>query len=398
MKKIFEGEQRSSRLRHPISIALALLLGECFGVQLFGQAAPAKPDPDVLIFTDGEKLIGHLVSASGSSVTFKSDMAGSITVDWSKVKELHSSAKFVIAEKGTVFRKHEDLTKVPQGTVSLADQKVEIAPTDGVATQTVPVAQVQNVIPQDSFLRAFRRRKLIEGWHGAAGLGFSLVASTQNSRNLTSNLSLVRTVPNESWIDPRYRTAINFNSSYGELMQSGTPTVKTDIIHADFEQDWFFRKNLYGFGNAAFDHSSSQGLSLEQTYGGGVGYTAFKTAVQELDLKAEIADINYSYSDQVLADGTLVPQADRHLVGAVITQIYNRTFRKGILLHEQLAVTPAFNDTSSYSALGTINLTIPVYKRLAFVIGVVDSYLNQPTPGFKTNSFQFVTNISYTFN
>jgi uncharacterized protein DUF481 len=304
----------------------------------------------------------------------------------------------VIAEKGVTFRQHDDQTKIPQGTISLADQKLQISPQPGAPPQTVPVGNVQNVIPEASFLRAFHRRKLTEGWQGAAGLGLALVAATQNSRSLTTNLSLVRTVPNETWIDPSYRTSINFNSSYGELTQSGTPTIKTNIIHVDAEQDEFFNKRLFGFVNAGFDHSSSQGLQLQQTYGAGVGYTVLKDAVQELDLKAEIAYINYSYLDQISANGTRMPAPpDKHLIGAVITQIYNRTFAKGILLHEQLAFTPAFNDTSAYSTLGTVNLSIPVYKRLAFSIGVVDSYLNEPPTLFKKNSFQFYTNLAYTF-
>jgi hypothetical protein len=58
------------------------------------RAQTAKPDakqePDVLIFTDDEKLIGHLVRSTGASVTFKSDTAGEITVEWSKIRELRT--------------------------------------------------------------------------------------------------------------------------------------------------------------------------------------------------------------------------------------------------------------------------------------------------------------------
>src|SRR6476661_2130947 len=141
--------------------------------------AQTPPEPDVLIFTDGEKLIGHLVGSTGASVTFKSDMAGEITVDWSKVKELHSSAKFAVAEKGIVFGKHDDLTKVPQGTVAVTDQKLQITPVNGGAAQTIPLANAQNVIPQDSFLRAFERPRLSQYWKGTASFGAAIVAATQ---------------------------------------------------------------------------------------------------------------------------------------------------------------------------------------------------------------------------
>src|SRR5947209_17432144 len=57
---------------------------------LYAQATASrpKPEPDVLIFTDGERMIGHLERATDSSVVFKSDMVGEVTVDWSKIQEL----------------------------------------------------------------------------------------------------------------------------------------------------------------------------------------------------------------------------------------------------------------------------------------------------------------------
>src|SRR6185437_4821824 len=159
--------------------------------------AQTQPGPDVLIFNDGEKLIGHLVGSTGNSVTFKSDMAGEITVDWAKVKELHSSANFAIAEKGVVFGRHDDPTKVPQGTVAVTDQKIQITPANGGAPQTVPVANTQNVIPQDSFLRAFQKPRLTQYWKGSASFGAALVAATQNSRSFSTAVSLVTAPP---WI------------------------------------------------------------------------------------------------------------------------------------------------------------------------------------------------------
>ncbi|HEY3939177.1 MAG TPA: DUF481 domain-containing protein [Bryobacteraceae bacterium] len=358
-------------------------------------ALQAQTPPDIMILNDGEKLIGHLVSSTGTSVTFKSDLAGEIKMDWSKIKELHSSAKFAVAEKGVVFRRHDDLTKVPQGTVSMSDQKIEVSPANGTTPQSIPVANTQNLVPEESFLRAFQRPKWSDYWHGSAGLGVALVAATQDSRTITSSVSLVRTVPNETWIDPRYRTTIDFNSAYGSLSEPGQPTVKTDILHADAEQDEYLSSRLFGFGQLAFDHSISQGLDLQQTYGGGLGYTVLKAALQELDLKGQIAYVSQMFTQPLPPQA---PVANKHLIAAVITETYNRTFKREVTLHEQLSVTPAFNEAKAYSAIGTVDLSIPVFKKLAFTIGTVDAYLNDPPLGFKKNSFQFVTNLSYTIN
>ena len=38
---------------------------------------------------------------------------------------------------------------------------------------------------------------------------------------------------------------------------------------------------------------------------------------------------------------------------------------------------------------------MPVYKRLSFTVGTIDTFLNDPPPGFKKNSFQFTTGVTY---
>ena len=41
-------------------------------------------------------------------------------------------------------------------------------------------------------------------------------------------------------------------------------------------------------------------------------------------------------------------------------------------------------------------LTLPVYKRLSVAVNTLDTFLNNPPPGFKKNSFQFTTGVTYT--
>ena len=62
---------------YPKGAASLLCAGVLTTFNLYGQTSASPPaGTDVLIFTDGEKLIGHLESATSSSVVFKSDMAG----------------------------------------------------------------------------------------------------------------------------------------------------------------------------------------------------------------------------------------------------------------------------------------------------------------------------------
>ena len=65
-------------------------------------------------------------------------------------------------------------------------------------------------------------------------------------------------------------------------------------------------------------------------------------------------------------------------------------------LNEQLSASPAWNHDQAYSTYASVGLVFPVYKRFGFDVNAIDSFLNDPPPGFKTNSVQFTMGIAYT--
>jgi hypothetical protein len=366
----------------------AALVSACGNALLYSQAPgpAAKPQPDVLIFTDGEKLIGQLKSAKGDSVVFKSDMAGEITVAWSKIQELRTAHPFAIIGKNEKLRRHTDVSQVPQGNVAMTDQKIAVQAASG-APRTVPVPDAGFVVAQPDFEKAINREAgFFEDWGGAVTAGASIVQATQEAHTFTGTIALVRSEPTESWMNPSTRTLLDFSAAYGRVSQPGLPDIKTAIYHADAEEDKYLSPRLFGFGQAAFDHNYSQGLDLQQMYGGGLGWTLYKTAAAELDVKAAVSYIHQSFSEST---------SNESLIGSTFAEIYTHKFLHGILLNEQISATPAWNDTSAYFATGSASLTLPVHKRLAVSLTSLDTFLNDPPPGFRKNSFQFTAGLTY---
>lgn len=354
------------------------------GPSLYGQApgAAARPEPDVLIFTNGEKLIGHLEKSTGDTVTFKSEMAGTVTTEWSKIQELRSSQKFAAIPTSVKTMKKADAAAIPVGTVEMTGQKVVIG---GETAKALPVASVSNVVNEADFERALHRSGFTEGWVGGATAGLSLARATQNSQTYTAALNLVRAVPAVSWLTQRSRTIFDLNEAYGSVSQPGTATVKTSIFHADLEQDWYLSSRTFLFASGVWDHSYSQGLDLQQNYGGGLGFVVFKTDRHELDFKASMNYINQTFSNG----------KSNSLIGSSFGETYVRKFAHGITLNEQGGFTPAWNNTQAYSAFASAGLTFPVYHRIGFTLGAVDNFLNDPPPGFKKNSFQLTVGATY---
>jgi hypothetical protein len=375
-------KNRPGSLRTAVALLFAVVL---FSAGLHAQAP--KPEPDVVVFPNGEKLIGHFESFIGGTAKFKSDTLGEITIDLSKVQELHTSQKFAVIGKSVNLARGEKGGQIPLGTISVADKTVHVNSGDGHPEQTIPVADLNNIVDEEGFREAFRHSNFFQKWNGEIAVGTSIVEATQNSLSFNTTVSLVRAVPTETWLPPRSRTTADFSDSYGKVTQPGTPEVKTSIFHADAERDQYFTSRVYALGSLAFDHNFSQGLDLQQIYGGGIGWSAIHRTSETLDFKGSI-----DYKKQQFEDSS----QNQNLLDSIFAELYTVKFDHGIALNQQVSVSPAWTNTRAYSAYGSVGITLPVYKRFGFNANVIDSFLNNPPAGFKKNSIQFTTGLSYT--
>ena len=350
------------------------------------RAQASKAEPDTVVFPNGEKLIGHFESFATGSAKFKSDAMGEITIDLSKVQELRTSRKFAVIRKGVQLEKGQRDGKIPLGTLTITNKNVQVDPGSGKPVENVAVADLEDIVDEGSFNKAFGRPNILQKWSGAASLGASLVQATQNSLSLASSLSLVRAIPTETWLPPRNRTLIDFSDTYGKVTQPGLPVVKTSIYHAGAERDEYFVDGVYALGLVAFDHNFSQGLNLQQLYGGGLGWTVIHRANETLDLKGTV-----NYEKQQFQ----VASQDRNLVNSLFAELYAYKFKDGIAFNQGISVSPSWNDRNAYSANATAGMVFPIYKGFGFTVNAINSYLNDPPPGFRKNSFQFSSGLSY---
>jgi hypothetical protein len=360
------------------------------------QARGQKAAPDVLIFTNGDQLTGHLESAAGGSVVFKSDMAGEITVPLDKVKDLRSATKFAVLRKAPPGK--TDL--VGQGDVHVADGNLTVTSANQPPA-TIPAKDLGFLVDAPTYDKQTAHSvKFTQGWTGAVTGGATLVRSTDDSTSLTAGISLVRAVPSVPYLPMRNRTTFNLIETYGKStspvippppVDSDLPTsavVKTSIFHADAERDEYFNPRFFALGEVAFDHNFSQGLDLQQIYGVGVGWTPIQTPKQQLDMKADV-----HYEKQKLQTG---PNPD--LIGTIFGENYRRNLPRKLVFTEVGSFIPAWNHPSDYSAVVTGALVLPVYKRLSTSLSATDNYLNDPAPFYNKNSFQFVAGISYSLH
>jgi hypothetical protein len=140
-----------------------------------------------------------------------------------------------------------------------------------------------------------------------------------------------------------------------------------------------------------FDHNFAQDLDLQQIYGAGIGWTAVKKTNQELDLKTTL---QYESQQFIVANGIY----NQNLIGSTLDATWAAKLPLKVLFKQQVSWIPAYNNPYAYSAGEKNTLTMPFFKRLAFSVGTIDSYLNDPPPAHpptKRNSFEFTTGLTY---
>jgi hypothetical protein len=346
----------------------------------------------VIVFKNGDQLTGTMERGMGDSVVFKSDVAGEITVSMDKIKELHTSGSFV------VLKKNEKITRTSKqaGAIVYADDSIMVKGPSG-EPETVPAKDLSFIIDQATYNReVISNPGPFKGWKGSVTGGATIIRSTQDGTNFNAGVGLIRAIPTVPFLPPRTRTTFNLLETYGKLTEPTipqtippTPTAiaKTNIFHSDAEHDRYFSPRVYALAGTSFDHNFSQGLNFQQIYGGGVGWTAIQAPKQQLDLKADV-----HYEKQNFQP----PTVSQNLIGSTFAEAYHRNLPAKIVFTESGTYIAAWNNRDAYSAIGAAGIQLPVYKRFALNVNATDNFLNDPAVGYKKNSFQFVTGVTYT--
>jgi hypothetical protein len=363
--------------------------------------AAAKPAPDVLVFSNGDQLTGKLERITAGNVVFASDMAGEVTISVDKIKELRSGAQFALLKKGDKVGK----TPAQEGSVEVAGGNLTLSSSADQAVETVPAKNVDYLIDKATFDgQVGKNAGFLTGWNGTLTGGANIERSTTTGTTLNAGLALVRAIPTVPWMPARDRTTVDVTESYGKestpvIPPTDPPTppsvVLSSIFHADAERDQYFSPRLYALVDTALDHNFGQGLQFQQVYGGGIGWTAMKSAKQELDLKVDVHYEKQQYITTPVNGSVVATTPSVNLIGSTIFEGYHRDLPKKVVFTETANILPAWNDSKAYSANVMASLTVPVFKRLSATVSATDNFLNDPAEFYRKNSFQFITGVTY---
>lgn len=332
---------------------------------------------DLLTLSNGDHLAGTVVRGDANGVTFHSPALGDLHVSWKQVQWLTAGGQFIMVTNDKTWRGNftaqgDDITLLPAGGTP-------------VALRANALIEVVKPAVYQSQLEAARLPPW-RGWQGAIAAGFSLVSATQSANSYTVSLAFHRSGGIRLAKAPQSNTQVSFQGDYGSVSQPRSPTVLTSIYTAAFEQDQNISPRFFMLGRAQVDHNLAQGLQLQQSYGGGLGWKPIQNATAQMDLKA---GLHFTHQAFISAPAARFLAAD-------LTENYRRLLPSAMVWTEKLEVSPAVTKGNAYQASADTALVVPVYKNLSFNIRLSDSYLGNPQPGFRHNSLQFSSGLQIT--
>lgn len=333
---------------------------------------------DTLIFTNGDQLSGKLVRADPATCIFQSDQAGTVTVPWSHVRSLTTSEPFVLVEKdGSTHR----------GQLQIAGSAIKFSGEAGTPAASFDLKDTRMILDPATYAQESTAHPMPwQGWRGIVSGGFSQISATQNSSSYTGSVNVQRPVPSLDWLPKGSDTLLHFQGTYGKLSQPGEPTVVTSIYTGGLEQDEDVTNRLFLFGNGQLDHNLAQGLELQQAYGGGVGWKLIDSAQSQLAVKA---DLHWTHQH-------FLATANQNFLASSFSESLRENYYGKVIWTESISLTPSITNTSAYQMAALSSWAVPLYKSLSLNFTFVDSYLNNPQPGFLKNSLQLSTGLQIT--
>jgi len=178
-----------------------------------------KPPPDVIVFVNGDQLTGQLERGVASSIVFKSDVAGEITISLDKVKSMNASGNFAVLGKYGLISPGA----VTRGTVQFSNKTLSVTMPNG-AVETLQQDHIAYIIDQPTYTRELAKLPgPLYGWNGSIHGGATIVRSTNNGTTYTAGVTLVRAIPAVPFLPARNRTSFDLQETYGKLTSPVIP-------------------------------------------------------------------------------------------------------------------------------------------------------------------------------
>lgn len=313
---------------------------------------------DEVLFNNGDKLTGTVLSSDGGKLKIKSAVAGEISVDLKDVKSFSTDqpVQMRLKDKSIV---HGNLAPATQPQTVVADGRT---------------------IGFDDIKRINTRQE----WTGSILANGSLARGNTHTEDLgiAANATLRR---DDEWHDDRFNLGTAYN--YGNQTVNGVHSTSADNWFAQAKYDKFITDKLYAYALIRYDHDRLAFLNYRLAPGIGLGYQWIESPAFNFSTEAGVSYVYEDYSN----DG----QQDR--VALRLAYHIDKKLNESVSIFHNLEWLPAFNDPSDYNLNSDAGIKAKLTGSLFSEFKVVYQRDSTPAPGAEKNDIRFLLGVGWQF-
>lgn len=333
---------------------------------------------DVVTLKNGDRVTGDLVTIQGGTLQLKTDKLGTISIPMASVAAYSATKPVAVITKGQTPMQGM-LQLMPSGDWQVTAANGQV--------QTIAAAKVDTIMPSADYQKLVGPApKLWQAWNGSASLGYSVQSGNQQTNNLATTISAVRDRPPAPIFSPHWRTNFDFTSLFSHAHEDGN-TVTSRTVTANLTQDYVFTEDNFLFIIGQANHVSTQGLYLQQTYGGGYGRTLVKTSRTRFAVTA-----GPTFVQEKFFTGLLTRTAQALIAETLGTQV-----TKQVRIDHFFQFYPDLINRGQYRFDTSTVASVKLSRKFSANASVIDLYLSNPPAGNRSNNITFSVGLGYAF-
>jgi putative salt-induced outer membrane protein YdiY len=254
---------------------------------------------DEVIFKNGDRLTGKIEQLVEGKLVFKSDMAGTVTIDISSIQTLSSDEQIKVHLK--------DGTVLNQKVTKAGPDRFAVEGTDTVKAQEFELAAISSINPP---------AKPKPKWTGDISAGLTLTHGNTRTEAISASVNLRKRTDND-------RTQLSADYGRGRQRDASTGQMETteDWWRTKGKYDYFFKKKLYGYLDGRYETDAMAQLDRRVIIGGGSGYQWIESEDMNFSTEAGLASVYEKFDNQTSSNSQVSVQAgynfDKQLVKKV---------------------------------------------------------------------------------
>jgi Protein of unknown function, DUF481 len=329
----------------------------------------ARDKTDVMVMKNGDRMTCAVKGLESGVLYVDFDyIDGTALVDWSKVSQVESKQLFVVkTEGGAVYT--GTLSTPEKGAGRPLRIQVVGSPEQEAVIDRSQVVQI--IATSDKFWQRF---------NGGISWGVIYAKGNQSTQySLGSEASYVR----ERWA-ARASFSSNLSSSTGVTVSTRN-SVNFGALHLLPWHHWFYS------GLGGFLQSSEQGITLQSTFGGGIGRYLTNTNRASVALLGGAAWQNTKYKQSI------VPPGGQNVAAALIYAEAKLFKFSKTNLDATAGLLPALSDPGRVRFNTNASYYIKIIGNLKWNMSFYGNWDNRPPPGFSGSDYGTSSGLTWTF-